>query len=118
MLLFKLRRIIRCSFKLRCPECGEGKLYEKRFRMFPVCTVCGLKFEREQGYFIGAMYINYGATVFIAFPGYFALGLITHIPFFINFGIWTLVSAIFPIFFYRYSRSLWLNIDYSINQSS
>jgi hypothetical protein len=24
------------------------------------CPVCGLKFEREEGYFLGAMYISYG----------------------------------------------------------
>lgn len=28
--------------------------------MFERCPACGLKFEREQGYFLGAMYIGYG----------------------------------------------------------
>ena len=27
------------------------------------CGVCGLKFEREQGYFLGAMYISYGLAL-------------------------------------------------------
>ncbi len=27
--------------------------------MEPRCTVCGLKIEREEGYFLGAMYISY-----------------------------------------------------------
>ncbi len=27
------------------------------------CSVCGLKFEREEGYFLGAMYISYGLAV-------------------------------------------------------
>ena len=27
--------------------------------MFDTCPVCGLKFEREQGYFLGAMYVSY-----------------------------------------------------------
>ena len=86
--------------------------------MFTHCTVCNLKFEREQGYFIGAMYLNYGATVFLAFPGYFAFEIFTSIPFMVNFGIWGGVSAIFPVFFYRYSKSLWLNFDYTLNPSS
>lgn len=50
-----LSKIIRYSFKLICPECGIGKLFEKGFRMYSHCTKCGLKYEREQGYFIGAM---------------------------------------------------------------
>ena len=30
------------------------------------CPVCDLKFEREEGYFLGAMYISYGlALIFI-----------------------------------------------------
>ena len=27
------------------------------------CPVCDLKFEREQGYFLGAMYISYGMAL-------------------------------------------------------
>jgi uncharacterized protein (DUF983 family) len=27
------------------------------------CPVCGLKFEREEGYFLGAMYISYGLAL-------------------------------------------------------
>ena len=27
------------------------------------CPACDLKFEREQGYFLGAMYISYGVAV-------------------------------------------------------
>ena len=27
------------------------------------CENCGLKFEREQGYFLGAMYISYGMAL-------------------------------------------------------
>ena len=27
--------------------------------MYKSCPVCGLKYEREQGYFLGAMYVSY-----------------------------------------------------------
>ncbi|MBZ5572820.1 MAG: DUF983 domain-containing protein [Acidobacteriia bacterium] len=27
------------------------------------CPVCGLKFEREQGYFLGAMYLSYALAL-------------------------------------------------------
>jgi hypothetical protein len=27
------------------------------------CPVCGLRFEREQGYFLGAMYVSYGLSI-------------------------------------------------------
>ncbi|MDE0636029.1 MAG: DUF983 domain-containing protein [Candidatus Poribacteria bacterium] len=113
--LGNLKKILQCGFGLKCPQCEIGPLFQKRFTMYSHCTQCGLKFEREQGYFIGAMYINYGATVFLVFPGYFIFNIFTPIPFLFNFGVWGLVSAVFPVFFYRYSKSLWLNLDYTLN---
>ena len=107
-----LSRVLRYGFQLKCPRCGEGTLFQTFFTMFTHCTTCDLKFERESGYFIGAMYLNYGTTVLIAFPSYFLLETFTAIPFLINLGLWALFSAVFPIFFYRYSKSLWLNFDY------
>ena len=107
-----LVRILRCSFQLKCPRCGEGALFQTYFKMFTHCAVCNLKFERESGYFIGAMYINYGATVLTAFPSYFLFEKFTSIPFSVNLSVWALFSAIFPVLFYRYSKSLWLNLDY------
>jgi uncharacterized protein (DUF983 family) len=32
-------------------------------KMFERCPVCDLKFEREAGYFLGAMYISYGLAL-------------------------------------------------------
>jgi len=47
-----------------CPRCRAGKIFLKSVWLFPGmherCPVCGLKFEREDGYFLGAMYIGYG----------------------------------------------------------
>jgi len=31
--------------------------------MYERCTVCDLKFEREAGYFLGAMYVSYGLAL-------------------------------------------------------
>ena len=107
-----LSRTLQSGLRLKCPQCGNGALFQSYFKMFTHCTECDLKFERESGYFIGAMYLNYGATVLIAFSSYFLLATFAAIPFFVNLGIWTFFSAVFPVFFYRYSKSLWLNFDY------
>ena len=58
---------------LRCPRCGARSLFRTWFSMYERCSVCQLRFEREQGYFLGAMYINYGVTVVLALIGSFAL---------------------------------------------
>ena len=105
------------GLRLRCPRCGEGQMFAGMFKMYSECGSCGFRFEREAGYFVGAMYINYGMTVLIAFASYFALGYFTAIPFLPNLILWGTFSALFPIFFFRYSRSLWLSLDYIFNPS-
>ena len=52
----------------RCPRCRRGKIFHYSvFRGLPKmcerCSVCNLKFEREPGYFLGAMYISFGLAL-------------------------------------------------------
>jgi uncharacterized protein (DUF983 family) len=46
-----------------CPRCRAGKIFRRSVFAFPAmherCPACDLKFEREAGYFLGAMYIGY-----------------------------------------------------------
>src|SRR5919204_3989417 len=65
----RVRRIVGRALRLRCPRCGRSRLYESWFRMRERCAACGLRYEREQGYFVGAIYINYAATVAIGAGG-------------------------------------------------
>ena len=51
-----------------CPRCRAARIFRKSIvtgfpRMHERCPSCGLKFEREQGYFLGAMYISYGLAL-------------------------------------------------------
>ena len=53
-----------------CPRCRTGSIFRYSiFRGFPKmcerCTVCDLKFQREEGYFLGAMYISFGLALVI-----------------------------------------------------
>src|SRR5260370_1738896 len=50
-----------------CPRCRGGTIFRKSMFLFPAmrerCPVCDLKFEREEGYFLGAMYIGYALAL-------------------------------------------------------
>ncbi|MGZ4731420.1 MAG: DUF983 domain-containing protein [Terriglobales bacterium] len=55
-------------FRQRCPRCRRGGIYPYSiFRGFPKmcqrCSICDLKFQREEGYFLGAMYISFGLAL-------------------------------------------------------
>ena len=79
--------------------------------MHETCSHCGTKFEREPGFFLGSIYINYGLTAFLATIVYavlYAQGL--------GRGWEPKVAllafvVIFPLFFHRHARSLWMGFD-------
>jgi uncharacterized protein (DUF983 family) len=57
----------------RCPRCRIGRIFQSSiFRGFPKmcerCSLCDLKFEREPGYFLGAMYISFALGVLVMAP--------------------------------------------------
>jgi uncharacterized protein (DUF983 family) len=86
-------------------------MFEGWFRMRSRCPGCGLVFEREPGYFVGAIYLNYGATVVIALLGYFGLGAWLGLTVGQQLAIWGTFAVLFPLWFFRYSKSLWLSLD-------
>lgn len=108
-----------------CPHCHQGKVFDEKHpflhigfpKMNTHCSHCQYKFEKEPGYFFGAMYVNYGLTVAqgIAcylivqpfFPELFDLRIIAIIAFVI------LLMSSFNI---RLSRLLWIYMfkDYSV----
>ncbi len=86
-------------------------LFRSLFTMYPQCRVCELRFEREQGYFLGAIYINYAVTVVIMLAGFFILEYTTDVSLAQQIILWCIFGVLFPMLFYRYSKSLWLSID-------
>ena len=102
---------LRAALKLKCPRCGNGEMFDGLFRMRAECSYCRLKFEREQGFFVGAIYVNYAATVVIAMGGFLLLDRygLTLTEQFIVWGVFVLA---FPLLFFRHSRSLWLAVAY------
>ena len=111
----RVARAIRLLWRglcLRCPRCGARSLFRTWFTMYERCSVCQLRFEREQGYFLGAMYINYGITVVLALIGSFALEWWTAPSLAQQLSLWIGFCALFPVLFFRHSRGLWLAFDH------
>ena len=129
----RVLRVLRRAVTLRCPRCGGTPLFPGRaltasagngrrprasltwFTMAPACTRCGLRFERAPGYFVGAIYVNYAATTVIAIVGYLVLWTRTGLSTAAQLAIWVPFCVLFPLWFFRYSRSLWLALEYLVN---
>jgi uncharacterized protein (DUF983 family) len=106
-----LETLVMRALRLRCPRCGEGRLFSGWFTMPVRCSRCGLKYERAPGYFLGSTYINYGLTALglvVAYTGlHFGLGLTNRqlAPWLAGFCV------LFPLWAFRYARALWLALD-------
>jgi uncharacterized protein (DUF983 family) len=107
--------ILNRGLRLLCPRCGQAPLFRGFFAMHERCGVCGLVFEREQGYFVGAIYVNYAATVGITVLGFFVLDGWLAPSVTTQIVLWSIFGTLFPLFFFRYSRSLWLSVEYLFN---
>ena len=79
------------------------------------CGYCGLVYEREQGYFIGAIYINVVATESLLLGTLLIYGLITGTIGRTILIILIALAIVVPLVFYHHSRSLWLSLDHILN---
>jgi uncharacterized protein (DUF983 family) len=104
----------------RCPRCRMGSIFRYSiFRGFPKmherCPVCDLKFDREPGYFLGAMYVSYGLG--IAFVAIIA-GLLWYVT-----GWWITKDTIWAVVIFLplaptitlFARVLWIYLDQTID---
>jgi uncharacterized protein (DUF983 family) len=98
--------------RLRCPACGEGAVFRGTFTMNELCPTCGLRFLREPGYFLGAMYFSYG----MAIPLIALLTLGAYLVFprwrlhYLVLLAWVIFLPMAPLV-YRYSRVMWIHLD-------
>jgi uncharacterized protein (DUF983 family) len=102
-------QVVSRGLRNRCPNCGGDTLFREGslFEVNKACSGCGLLFERDEGFFIGSMSLNYGVTLVLLVP----VALLVY-----KGVIGTTVAVVLagacalglPILFYRSSRSWWL----------
>ncbi|WP_298122079.1 DUF983 domain-containing protein [Flavobacterium sp.] len=104
-------------FKNQCPNCYKGKVFADKSFFFSVgfpkmnthCSHCNYKFEKEPGYFFGAMFVNYAITVGQALITFFICSLFFDKIF--DFRILLIIGfVIFALSFFniRLSRMIWI----------
>jgi uncharacterized protein (DUF983 family) len=101
----------------RCPWCRRGRIFRGVLAMNRSCPSCGAEFEKEPGYFVGAMYFSYFLTV----PAYALLVLISlrllgDRSELLAFGVALLVFLPLSPWFFRASRVIWLYFDFLLQK--
>jgi uncharacterized protein (DUF983 family) len=101
------QRVCWRGLRLRCPVCGEGKLFESYFVMNRNCSMCGVGFAREHGQWVGSLDINtlLTAVVLMAFVGFGPLWSLAT-----SLVVYCSAAVIFPLLTFRPVRGLWTAI--------
>jgi uncharacterized protein (DUF983 family) len=94
----------------RCPNCGGRTLFKPGtfFELNKECVQCGLKIERDEGFFLGSMSLNYGVTLVCFLTPVMLLAYYHVIGVTLAVVLAGVGSVLFPALFYRSSRSWWL----------
>jgi uncharacterized protein (DUF983 family) len=101
------------GLRRKCARCGQGKLFTRWFRMVPDCPYCHLHFEREPGYWVGAVAINTAVIgfLFAVVLVVFSALTVPDIPWVTLLLLEIPLMGLGPIAFYPYSKTLWVAID-------
>ncbi len=99
------------ALRLRCPACGKGKLFSGSFTMNEACPSCGRKIDRGPGYFLGSIYFNYGVTAMLVIAMFFGIFFSEVLTDKQSLVLLSVFALIFPVWFFRYARALWVAFD-------
>lgn len=94
----------------RCPVCLRGQVFTSLFGMHTHCPACGVKFERETGYFLNSMFIGYAAGFLILVPTAVLLAFMDVSILVFSVVIIAETALLTPLIF-RYARLIWMHAD-------
>lgn len=103
-------------FANRCPRCQQGKIFRLNGNLLrlqvPVmeetCSHCHYRYEKEPGYFLGAMYISYGLGVLQLILTYLLLSSFVSLP--VLFTALFSVLLLLSLWNFRLSRIMWIHL--------
>jgi hypothetical protein len=104
----KLGPVLGRALRLRCPRCGRGALYQGVLKPGDACASCGLDFRQESGYYVGAMWLNYGWTALTGI----ALGLLLlgRVSTGVLVGVLSGWGLLVPVLCFHHARAFWLGL--------
>ena len=103
--------LVRC-LRLRCPACGRSSIFQSPFKIRHHCPSCRALFQREEGFFVGALAINVVTTELVILAAYFLCLLAAGDRFELMLAALITLALLFPVAFYHHSWSAWLSLDH------
>jgi uncharacterized protein (DUF983 family) len=114
----KKSTVFHSIFFFRCPRCREGAFFKshpydlrKVGDMHEHCSACGLKYEKEPGFYYGAMYVAYalGVALFVTLWTSFNL-FAPSVSVGIQIAVIVLATILLGPYIYALSKIMWANL--------
>ncbi|MGB3798951.1 MAG: DUF983 domain-containing protein [Lewinella sp.] len=112
-----VRSSLHASLQHKCATCHEGEMFKhpiaelrQPFEMHDRCPVCTANYFPEPGYYYGAMFTSYFLSAFLS------LGFVMLTHWVLGWSLvgsfvgLTLLVAVAFVWWFRFSRALWLNL--------
>jgi uncharacterized protein (DUF983 family) len=106
--------LLRRCVLLLCPVCGDDSIVKAPFRLKDRCSSCRASFQREQGFFVGAILVNVVTTELVILLAYLASLPVINGYYQYVLALLFLIAVSFPVGFYHHSWSIWLTFDHLV----
>ncbi len=103
------------GLRQRCPVCGKGKIFAGIFKTYERCPVCGFTFEREPGYYTGAMAVNLIITELLLAAIALPVAASQAVSIQVMIAMGATIPILLPVLFYRPTKSLWMGFDHFLH---
>lgn len=113
-------RMLSAGGRRRCPRCASDKIFNGYWTLADSCPDCGIWYERDPGYWLGAMIINLAVTIglfLIVFVG-LTLVLWPDVPWTALLVATMALNLVVPVLFYPISKTLFVALDLSVRPLS
>ena len=96
----------------RCARCGGGGLGASFLDLKEACPSCGWTFEREEGYWVGAMVVLFAAVegLYLVFLGVGIFAWWPDVRWNVLLYAGLAMNAIVPVLLYRWSKTAWMGL--------
>ena len=106
--------------KCKCPNCRKGDVFSeggniflfKMPKMNARCTECNFKFEKETGFFFGAMFVSYALAVAQMIVSLVLFWSFVDLSPLRVFALIAVISILLSTVNFRISRSIWIYFFY------
>ncbi|HLE96642.1 MAG TPA: DUF983 domain-containing protein [Candidatus Thermoplasmatota archaeon] len=98
------------GIRLRCPDCGRGRIFRSLFVEHRACPACGRVWQRDAGDWTGGAEIAFLLCAAILLGLLFALHRFAGLPAVAELGVLLAASVVVVPFTYRQVKGFWLGV--------